>query len=53
MNATTVKLSVRQWALEDRPSNKLQNLGTAALSELSVFLILNCWPSSLEVARRR
>ncbi len=40
MNATTVKLSVRQWALEDRPSNKLQNLGTAALSDSELLAIL-------------
>ena len=40
MNATTVKLSIRQWALEDRPSNKLQNLGTAALSDSELLAIL-------------
>ena len=40
MNATTVKLSVRQWASEDRPSNKLQNLGTAALSDSELLAIL-------------
>ena len=40
MNETTVKLSVRQWALEDRPSNKLQNLGTAALSDSELLAIL-------------
>ena len=33
MNATTVKLSVRQWASEDRPSNKLQTLGAEALTD--------------------
>lgn len=40
MIATTVKLSVRQWASEDRPSNKLQNLGTAALSDSELLAIL-------------
>jgi DNA repair protein RadC len=40
MNASTVKLSVRQWASEDRPSNKLQNLGTAALSDSELLAIL-------------
>ena len=40
MNATTVKLSVRQWASEDRPSNKLQNLETAALSDSELLAIL-------------
>ena len=40
MNVTTVKLSVRQWASEDRPSNKLQNLGTAALSDSELLAIL-------------
>ncbi|MBQ6201428.1 MAG: DNA repair protein RadC [Prevotella sp.] len=40
MNATTVKLTVRQWASEDRPSNKLQNLGTAALSDSELLAIL-------------
>ena len=40
MNATTVKLSVRQWPSEDRPSNKLQNLGTAALSDSELLAIL-------------
>ena len=40
MNTTTVKLSVRQWALEDRPSNKLQNLGAAALSDSELLAIL-------------
>ena len=40
MNSTTVKLSVRQWASEDRPSNKLQNLGTAALSDSELLAIL-------------
>ena len=40
MNATTVKLSVRQWASEDRPSNKLQTLGVSALSDSELLAIL-------------
>ena len=40
MNATTVKLSVRQWASEDRPSNKLQNLGAECLSDSELLAIL-------------
>ena len=40
MNATTVKLSVRQWASEDRPSYKLQNLGAECLSDSELLAIL-------------
>ena len=40
MNASTVKLSVRQWASEDRPSNKLQTLGVSALSDSELLAIL-------------
>ena len=40
MNATTVKLSVRQWASEDRPSNKLQTLGVECLSDSELLAIL-------------
>ena len=40
MNATTVKLSVRQWATEDRPSNKLQTLGAEALTDSELLAIL-------------
>ena len=40
MNATTVKLSVRQWASEDRPSNKLQTLGAECLSDSELLAIL-------------
>jgi len=40
MNATTVKLSVRQWAKEDRPSTKLQNQGVKALSDAELISIL-------------
>ena len=40
MNAATVKLSVRQWASKDRPSNKLQNLGAECLSDSELLAIL-------------
>jgi DNA repair protein RadC len=40
MNEVTVKLCVRQWAPEDRPSNKLQNLGAEALSDSELLAIL-------------
>ena len=40
MNAATVKLSVRQWASEDRPSYKLQNLGAECLSDSELLAIL-------------
>ena len=40
MNASTVKLSVRQWASEDRPSNKLQNLGAECLSDSELLALL-------------
>ena len=40
MNATTIKLSVRQWAEEDRPSTKLQNLGVQALTDAELLSIL-------------
>ncbi len=40
MNSATVKLSVRQWATEDRPSYKLQNLGAEALSDSELLAIL-------------
>ena len=40
MNATAIKLTVRQWAEEDRPSTKLQNLGVQALSDSELLSIL-------------
>ena len=40
MSATAIKLSVRQWAEEDRPSTKLQNLGVQALSDSELLSIL-------------
>lgn len=40
MNTTTIKLSVRQWAEEDRPSMKLQNMGVQALTDAELLSIL-------------
>ena len=40
MNTTTIKLSVRQWAEEDRPSTKLQNTGVQALMDAELLSIL-------------
>ena len=40
MNTTAIKLSVRQWAEEDRPSTKLQNLGVQALTDSELLSIL-------------
>jgi DNA repair protein RadC len=40
MNATTVKLSVRNWAVEDRPSYKLQNYGASALTDAELISLL-------------
>ena len=40
MNATTVKLSVRNWAEEDRPSYKLQNYGAGSLTDAELISLL-------------
>ena len=40
MNATTVKLSVRNWAVEDRPSYKLQNYGAGSLTDAELISLL-------------
>ena len=40
MNATTVKLSVRNWADEDRPSYKLQNYGAGSLTDAELISLL-------------
>ena len=40
MNATTVKLSVRNWAVEDRPSYKLQNYGAGSLTDTELISLL-------------
>ena len=40
MNATTVKLSVRNWAEEDRPSYKLLNYGAGSLTDAEIISLL-------------
>ena len=40
MNATTVKLSVRNWAVEDRPSYKLQTNGAGSLTDAELISLL-------------
>ena len=40
MNATTVKLSVRNWAVEDRPSYKLLNYGAGSLTDAELISLL-------------
>ena len=40
MNATTVKLSVRNWAEEDRTSYKLQNYGAGSLTDAELISLL-------------
>ena len=38
--ADTVKMTIRQWATEDRPSEKLQMYGVEALSDAELISIL-------------
>ena len=38
--ANTVKMTIRQWAIEDRPSEKLQIYGVEALSDAELISIL-------------
>ena len=40
MNATTVKLSVRNWAEDDRPSYKLLNYGAGSLTDAEIISLL-------------
>lgn len=40
MNATAIKLSVRNWAVEDRPSYKLQTYGASALTDAELISLL-------------
>lgn len=40
MSATALKLTIRQWAEEDRPSNKLRNLGVQSLTDAELLAIL-------------
>ncbi len=39
-SAETVRLTIKQWAVEDRPSEKLQRLGVEALSDAELLAIL-------------
>ena len=40
MNATSLRLSIRQWAPEDRPSEKIQRLGAEALTDAELISML-------------
>ena len=40
MNATSLRLSIRQWAPEDRPSEKIQKLGAEALTDAELISML-------------
>ena len=40
MNAATLRLSIKQWAPEDRPTERLQRLGTESLTDAEVLAIL-------------
>ena len=40
MRTSTIKMSVKQWAVEDRPSTKLLNLGANALTNEELLSIL-------------
>lgn len=40
MNATSLRLSIRQWAPEDRPSEKIQRMGVESLSDAELISML-------------
>ena len=40
MNAATLRLSIKQWAPEDRPTERLQRLGADALTDAELLAIL-------------
>ena len=40
MNATTFRLSIKQWAPEDRPTERLQRFGTDSLTDAELLAIL-------------
>lgn len=40
MSATALRLTIRQWAEEDRPSSKLRNLGVQSLTDAELLAIL-------------
>ena len=53
--AGTVKLTIRQWATEDRPSVKLQMYGVEALSDAELLAILigsgTCKNTAVDIAQ--
>jgi len=40
MNAATLRLSIKHWAPEDRPTDRLQRLGTDSLTDAELLAIL-------------
>ena len=40
MNTATLRLSIKQWALEDRPTERLQRLGADSLTDAELLAIL-------------
>jgi len=40
MNTATLRLSIKQWAPEDRPTDRLQRLGAESLSDAELLAIL-------------
>ena len=40
MNAATLRLSIKQWAPEDRPTDRLQRLGAESLTDAELLAIL-------------
>ena len=40
MRTSTIKMSVKQWAEEDRPSTKLLNLGANTLTNAELISII-------------
>ena len=40
MNAATLRLSIKQWAPEDRPTERLQRLGAESLTDAELLAIL-------------
>lgn len=40
MNTATVRLSIKQWASEDRPTERLQRLGAESLTDGELLAIL-------------
>ena len=40
MNAATLRLTISKWSIEDRPTEKLQRLGTESLTDAELLAIL-------------